>query len=75
MRLDHFPEALLPLSAAAIGALEPICVVSSVLDWRQMSDIPPSDSIRKKESIYVLSPLDESSSQDGREILIADLLV
>ena len=75
MRLDHFPEALLPLSAAAIGALEPICVVSSVLDGRQMSDIPPSDSIRKKESIYVLSPLDESSSQDGREILIADLLV
>ena len=40
-----------------------------------MSDTPPSDSIRKKESIYVLSPLEESSGQDGREIRITDLLV
>ena len=39
-----------------------------------MSEGARSEPGRTEETVYVLSPLNQSSSQDGREILIADLL-
>ena len=39
-----------------------------------MSEDPRSEPGRKEETVYVLSPFNESSSQAGSEILIADLL-
>ena len=69
-----FPEAQPLLPDKSIEECRALSVVSPVLDWPHMTDSLPSDSIRKKETVYVLSPLTESSSQDGREILIADIL-
>lgn len=66
--------ATLPGPAIAACRTRLCCVPCSRLTVDERH-IAVRSGARRKESIYVLSPLTESVSQEGRDILIADLLV
>ena len=55
--------------------VEPAKLVDPYARLQLMSEGARSEPGRTEETVYVLSPLNQSSSQDGREILFADLLV